>query len=264
MDIHKPKPWHGVREFLKEYVIIVVGVLTALAAEQAVEWLHWREKVTQAEAAMLPEIRLNLLSSYERLALAPCQRQRLENLRDGLLRPGPAWKAAPVLQAQSADPAKSDLAMWAHGSIAAGGSAMAGVYRTPIRPWSEGAWSSAVASGVFDHMPRDRATAYSRLYRTFAWMREEQQDEGTAKARLAALAYDRTLTEAEKTEFLNTVGALNGVNLVMELNAAQLIMDADTSGLRIKASEAKAVLDDIATSPRASCYVRLKIPLAPG
>ncbi|MDB5442210.1 MAG: hypothetical protein JWP73_586, partial [Phenylobacterium sp.] len=33
MDIHKPKPWHGLREFLKEYAIIVVGVLTALAAE---------------------------------------------------------------------------------------------------------------------------------------------------------------------------------------------------------------------------------------
>jgi hypothetical protein len=29
---HKPKPWHGWREFLKEYVIVVVGVLTALAA----------------------------------------------------------------------------------------------------------------------------------------------------------------------------------------------------------------------------------------
>ena len=42
MDIHKPKPWHGVREFLKEYVIIVVGVLTALAAEQGVEWLRWQ------------------------------------------------------------------------------------------------------------------------------------------------------------------------------------------------------------------------------
>lgn len=36
MDIHKPKPWHGPREFLKEYLIIVVGVLTALAAEQTV------------------------------------------------------------------------------------------------------------------------------------------------------------------------------------------------------------------------------------
>ena len=43
MDIHKPKPWHSFREFLKEYLIIVVGVLTALGAEQAVEWLHWRD-----------------------------------------------------------------------------------------------------------------------------------------------------------------------------------------------------------------------------
>jgi hypothetical protein len=38
MDIHKPKPWHGVREFLKEYLIVVGGLLTALAAEQGVEW----------------------------------------------------------------------------------------------------------------------------------------------------------------------------------------------------------------------------------
>ena len=27
MDIHKPKPWHGVGEFLKEYLVIVIGVL---------------------------------------------------------------------------------------------------------------------------------------------------------------------------------------------------------------------------------------------
>jgi hypothetical protein len=35
MDLHKPKPWHSFREFLKEYLIIVVRVLTALAGEQA-------------------------------------------------------------------------------------------------------------------------------------------------------------------------------------------------------------------------------------
>jgi hypothetical protein len=29
-------------EFIKEYSIIFIGVLTALAAEQAVEWLHWQ------------------------------------------------------------------------------------------------------------------------------------------------------------------------------------------------------------------------------
>jgi hypothetical protein len=26
MDIHKPKPWHGLREFLKEYLIMPRGV----------------------------------------------------------------------------------------------------------------------------------------------------------------------------------------------------------------------------------------------
>src|SRR5579864_6640258 len=53
MDIHKPKPWHGVREFLKEYVIIVVGVLTALGAEQGVEWLHWRQVTADAREVII-------------------------------------------------------------------------------------------------------------------------------------------------------------------------------------------------------------------
>ncbi|THD51712.1 hypothetical protein [Phenylobacterium sp.] len=40
MDIHKPKPWHSFREFLKEYGIIVLGVLTAIAFEQTVETIQ--------------------------------------------------------------------------------------------------------------------------------------------------------------------------------------------------------------------------------
>jgi hypothetical protein len=34
MDINRPKPWRGLREFLKEHLIIVVGVLMALAAAE--------------------------------------------------------------------------------------------------------------------------------------------------------------------------------------------------------------------------------------
>ncbi len=59
MDIHKPKPWHGVREFLKEYVIIVVGVLTALGAEQLVEHLRWEGAVEEARASIHQEIAFN-------------------------------------------------------------------------------------------------------------------------------------------------------------------------------------------------------------
>jgi hypothetical protein len=60
MEIHKPKPWHGVREFLKEYLIIVIGVLTALAGEQTVEAAHRHEDVEQARAALKVEVRHDL------------------------------------------------------------------------------------------------------------------------------------------------------------------------------------------------------------
>ena len=40
MEIHKPKPWHGWREFLAEISVVVVGILIALAGEQTVEAAH--------------------------------------------------------------------------------------------------------------------------------------------------------------------------------------------------------------------------------
>jgi hypothetical protein len=57
MDIHKPKPWHGLREFLKEYLIIVADVLTALEAEQTAEWLHHREQIERTREALHAEMR---------------------------------------------------------------------------------------------------------------------------------------------------------------------------------------------------------------
>ena len=56
MDIHKPKPWHGLREFLKEFGTIVLGVLVALGAEQAVEWSHHQSEVREARAALRTEV----------------------------------------------------------------------------------------------------------------------------------------------------------------------------------------------------------------
>lgn len=37
MEVQKPKPWRGWREFGKEVATIVLGVLIAIGAEQAVE-----------------------------------------------------------------------------------------------------------------------------------------------------------------------------------------------------------------------------------
>ena len=47
------------RWFLSEYVIVVLGVVTALAAQQSVEWLHRYNSRCQLEEDLRAEIRLN-------------------------------------------------------------------------------------------------------------------------------------------------------------------------------------------------------------
>ena len=82
MDIHKPKPWHGLREFAKEFGTIVVGVLVALGAEQAVERLEWAHKARLAEDLMRAEIGGDDGPQvYIRIATAHCEIQRLAEVR---------------------------------------------------------------------------------------------------------------------------------------------------------------------------------------
>ena len=73
MEIHKPKPVHSWRELLTEIGVVVIGVAIALAAEQAVEWLHWQHRVADARAAILIEVRDdNGPQAYTRAAVMAC------------------------------------------------------------------------------------------------------------------------------------------------------------------------------------------------
>jgi CRP-like cAMP-binding protein len=80
MDIHKPKPWHGSREFLKEVATIVLGVLIAIGAEQLVERLHWVHEVQSARAALAREIAVSNNHLAYRVAAEPCIARRLDAL----------------------------------------------------------------------------------------------------------------------------------------------------------------------------------------
>ena len=73
MDIHKPKPIHNWRDFLKEFATIVLGVSVALAAEQGVEWWHWQSEVSAAREAIHAEMGVNNSRLFAtRLGLSPC------------------------------------------------------------------------------------------------------------------------------------------------------------------------------------------------
>src|SRR6185503_19505378 len=80
MDIHKPKPWRGWPEFVKEIGTIVIGVLIALGAEQAVEQLHWAHEVRDARAALAVEMGHSNRHLAYRVAAEPCVARRLDAL----------------------------------------------------------------------------------------------------------------------------------------------------------------------------------------
>lgn len=102
MEIHKPKPVHNWREFLKEYAIIVLGVATALAAEQAAQALHDRARAADARAHIRAEIAGNMVTMSLRAASESCIGKRLDEVNgliaassDGKLSKTPIWIGRP-------------------------------------------------------------------------------------------------------------------------------------------------------------------------
>jgi hypothetical protein len=97
MDVHKPKPWHGVREFVKEIGTIVIGVLIALGAEQVVERLHEARMSDEAREAVRSEINLDLANMKRRAEVEPCIARRLVELTDWVSRAEAGEAVAPPL-----------------------------------------------------------------------------------------------------------------------------------------------------------------------
>ncbi len=92
MDEPKPKPARNWRSFGKEYMIVVLGVLTALAAQQAADWLHWQSEVGIARKSLQDEITSIDGFYIRRIAIAPCiarQEQEIKTILDGLDGKGP-------------------------------------------------------------------------------------------------------------------------------------------------------------------------------
>ena len=84
LHVHLPKVPHSWREFFKEYAIIVLGVLTALALEQGVESIRERRLAREAQEAIEQEIQADIGRTAYRLSQQACIEKRLDEI-EGLL-----------------------------------------------------------------------------------------------------------------------------------------------------------------------------------
>jgi len=146
MHIHKPKPLHGLREFLSEISVIVVGILIALALEQTVEALHWRHKVRQAEVRLRADLEYDVGFAAQFDVLQPCAQAYLDRMQTDLVKH------------DSADIER----LYEFGPPFERGA------------WLSVAWNSALASQIVDHMDNDRFQAFSEAFRGANLLRDLQ------------------------------------------------------------------------------------------
>jgi hypothetical protein len=182
MDIHKPKAWHSLREFLKEYLIIVVGVLTALGAEQGVEWLHWRHEAAIADAALLRELHFMGNRAFEAVVAWPCEQKRLDQLSADLRHTKGMWKA------QWYDNEGTRTAFVA-----------------PAHAWLSTSWEEYKSNGAVQHLPDDRRRLFGTAYVDVEGERAWDATLGQASAELAILTDDLPLSEVTRDRELAAI-----------------------------------------------------------
>ena len=201
MDIHKPKPWHGFREFLKEYLIIVVGVLTALGAEQAVEWLHTAHSARAADSRVREEASRLMALADERIAAAPCVAGELAKVR-GVLSSGAPLPNLPRLRTP------------------------------PFRPGTMAEWDSALRSGLHEHFPEPEQRFLPLIAGTARVLGDTEVRERELWQRLATIEGNpRSLDPVTRESLLQIAVLADELNNDVRVVSAQLIKNGESAGL---------------------------------
>lgn len=212
MDIHKPKPIHNWREFLKELGTIALGVCIALAAEQGVEWWHWRGQVAEARALIASELSRNVAQAMWRVRTEKCGERRLDEL-------------GAILDAASRTGALPPV-----GDI---GSPSFGI-------WIRGAWESAVASQAAVHFPREELVALNTIYKFIQNADEQKSNEQTQWNALYAMAGPgRRLDSASEARLRDALSQARGANRSIDILSGNLIKSVQALNLPFSPSDLK-------------------------
>ena len=192
----------------REIGIIVVGVLLALAAQQTVDAISWRQKAEAAERVMSDELSRNLTFAAERGAMQPCVDRYLARLEQAVL----ASDAATVRRL----------------------AAMERPFRP--RPWRTTSWDATLSTQVADHLDSARLGRYALVFTSIAAQRDRQFaiSEGFVEALSGRFGF-RSDAESMRLQLV----AIDKLRQELRLSAliAQQLLDESREGLGVEPGE---------------------------
>ena len=252
MKIKLPTPRDGWRAFAGEVGVIVLGVLIALGAQEFVEELRWREEVRRTEDALTIEIATSVVHAAERQVVNRCLVERLTRLIAKVNASRGPWSGdqMPIAQAKL--------------GVTAVPSAYQAPYRTPNRPWSDSLWRAAQNGGVFNHMPRERLAAYSKIYARMDGLRQVNQVEQQVFPQLLYLSFDTVLDATARQQALATLGRLDWLHATLLFDSQNLIDEVRAMGLDFSRTDLRRELAKVERSQRelrGKCVQRYEVQL---
>ena len=221
------RPLHGWREFIHEIVIVVIGVLLALAGAQLIEAWRWQLQVGSARQSIANELVAAADQAAMRIAVEDCNRDRIGELAARLKASNGRWVGDPLPLASGAqaDPHWDNRGM-------------GDVYSVPLVGWSQDAWDTAKSTGALDHMSRKEVAEYSEVYGEIGGIRDFQNQELSIESNLAFLSADQQLDTGSRNEALGKLGQLDALNAV-NAGLGSLMID-QMKGLHLHVDRARS------------------------
>lgn len=207
------RPLHGWREFIHEIVIVVIGVLLALAGAQVIDEGRWQRQVGSTRQSIANELVTNADQAAMRIAVEDCLRDRVGEMAARLNATNGRWTGDPMPIGRGARPTPH----WDNRSIAR-------VYVVPLVGWSQDAWDAAKSAGVLDHMSREEVASYSDVYGEVAGIREFQNQELLLESSLSFLSSDQQLDSGSRNAALAKLGQLDALKAT-NAGLSSLIID---------------------------------------
>jgi len=199
MDIHPPKkPFHSFKEFLRELVTIIAGILIALSFDGLLAWCHHRTLAHEATANIVTEVREN----QKELSTELNDLSKMQQQSQGLI------ELVHKLQSDRKIPVHNFQLIWTFAELHAT------------------SWDTAARTGAVSYMPYAEVKRYTEVYdlqRTFVDFQQRSFSSALDVEGMGTLMSrdPKTLSAAELADAERKIGlAIAQVRAMQQLAAA--------------------------------------------
>ena len=218
-------PAMGWKAFWSEIVIVVLGVMIALAANEAVQNWNWNNKVQDGEIRLREDMDYVLSLAAEQVVTAPCVDAQLSALSQNLMQSEKVLNPATIHT--------EGLRRF--------------VVRLPNRTNRFTVWNSLLADGTATRFSQHRQNIYGNISESVNRARTANDEANRLGSRLLALGYPMALSDDARRSFLVDIEEMRARVAMNEIVSQQRLQLFGEIGSAPEAKQVEAYLNESGT-----------------